>query len=66
MFQESWIPKIKAGGYTNFQLFDLENDPGQTNNLADEQPERLRRLKQQLLEINASVMAEGEDWHLRE
>jgi arylsulfatase A len=65
MFQEAWIPKIKAGGYTNFQLFDLVKDPGQTTNLANEQPERLRRLKRQLLEINASVMADGEDWHLR-
>ncbi len=65
MFQESWIPKIKGGTYTNFQLFDLEKDPAQTNNLASEQPERLRRMKQQLLEINASVMADGEDWHLR-
>jgi arylsulfatase A len=65
MFQEAWIPKIKSGGYTNFQLFDLENDPGQTTNLAGDQPERLGRMKQQLLEINASVMADGENWHLK-
>ena len=65
MFQEAWIPKIKSGDYTNFQLFDLERDPKQTKNLAAIQPERLEKMKQQLLEINASVMSDGEDWHLR-
>ncbi len=64
-FQEAWIPAIKKGGYTNFQLFDLEADPNQTKNLAQEQPELVGRLKKQLLEINASVMADGEDWHLK-
>ena len=65
MFQEAWIPKIKSGRYTNYQLFNLEQDPRQTKNLASIEPEILEKLKQQLLEINASVMAEGEDWHLR-
>ncbi len=64
MFQEAWIPKIKGGGYTNFQLFDLKNDPGQTKDLASEKPELLRRLKAKLLKINASVMVDGADWHL--
>lgn len=64
MFKEEWIPAIKAGGYTNWQLFDLEDDPSQERDLADEQPERLARMKEQLLKINASVMADGSDWHL--
>lgn len=64
MFQEAWIPQIKAGSYTNFQLFDLEQDPGQQRNLAQEQPELLNRLKTKLLEINASIMSEAYDWHL--
>ncbi|MEM7013974.1 MAG: arylsulfatase, partial [Verrucomicrobiota bacterium] len=65
MFKEEWIPKVKAGGYTNFQLFNLKDDPGQTKNLAAEQPERLEQMKKRLLEINASVMADGHDWHLK-
>jgi len=64
MFREEWIPKIKSGSYTNFRLFDLEQDPGQNNDLSDELPEVLKRLKAELLEINASVMADGADWHL--
>ncbi|MEO0414900.1 MAG: sulfatase-like hydrolase/transferase [Verrucomicrobiota bacterium] len=66
MFQEAWIPAIKSGGYKNFQLFDLSKDPNQTENLADEKPEVLSALKKKLLEINASVMSEGHDWHLQE
>lgn len=66
MFQEAWIPAIKNGAYTNFQLFDLEKDPNQEQNLAEDEPELLTKLKRKLLAINASVMAEGADWHLEE
>jgi arylsulfatase A len=63
MFDETWIPKIKAGAYTNFQLFDLTQDPNQTTNLAAEQPEKLAVMKEKLLQINASIMADGANWH---
>jgi arylsulfatase A len=65
MFNESWIPRIKSGAYKNFQLFDLETDPSQTKDLAATQPERLEQMKAQLLRINASIMADGTDWHLK-
>ena len=65
MFQEAWIPKVKKGGYTNFQLYNLRNDPGQTENLAAAKPDLLRKLKAQMLKINASIMADGADWHLK-
>ena len=65
MFQEAWIPKVKSGGYRNFQLFDLATDPKQTTNIADKHPELLARLKGKLLKINASIMADGHDWHLK-
>jgi arylsulfatase A len=64
LFREEWIPAIKRGGYTNWQLFDLEADPSQENNLADSNPEILTKLQTKLLGINASVMADGADWHL--
>ena len=66
MFRETWIPAIKSGSYRNWQLFDLEVDPGQQNNLADARPEIVERLKQRLLQINASIMADGADWHLEQ
>lgn len=63
MFQEEWIPKIRAGNYRNFQLFDLEADPSQTTNIAAENPELTERLKARLLEINASIMSDATDWN---
>jgi len=66
MFREAWIPMIKAGGYTNFQLFNLKNDPKQQTDIAAESPDLVARLKKKLLEINASIMADGHDWHLAE
>ena len=65
MFQENWIPRIKDGGYKDFQLFDLSKDPGQTRNIAEENPKLLSKLKVKLLEINQSVMQDGTDWDLQ-
>ena len=63
-FNEAWIPTIKEGGYRDFELYDLDNDPMQKNDLSKQNPELLLSLKNKLLKINASVMAEGSDWHL--
>ncbi len=63
LFQEAWIPIIKKGGYKNFQLFDLVRDPGQENNIAESNPELVEALKKKMLSINASIMADGADWH---
>ena len=63
MFQEKWIPTIKQGTYANYRLFNLRTDPGQTADLADQKPNVTARLKARLLEINASIMADGVDWH---
>ena len=62
MFQEAWIPKIRSGGYRNFQMFNLTKDPQQNNDLAAKDPELLKELKSKLLKINESVMLEAYDW----
>ena len=64
MFQESWIPLIKSGSYKDFQLFDLEKDRAQTTDVADQFPDVMARMKNRLLLINASIMADAHDWHL--
>lgn len=63
-FQESWSHAIKRGngGFRKFELYDLASDPGQRSDLADEEPEILERMKRQLLEINASVLADAPTW----
>jgi len=65
MFQESWIPAIKSGGYTRFELFDLANDQEQQTDLSTKLPDVFNRLKKKLMEINAGVMADAYDWHLK-
>ena len=62
-FQESWIPTIKSGGYKRFELYNLDADIGQKTDIAKQHPEIVNRLKQQLLDITASVMADGPDWN---
>ena len=62
MFQESWIPAIKAGAYTRFQLFDLASDPGQQTDVSSEFPNVLARLRKKLHNINTSVMADAPEW----
>ena len=62
MFSEAWIPAIKAGGYQRFQLFDLEKDPSQKTEVSGQHPEIFTRLKKQLMNINASIMADAPDW----
>ncbi len=64
MFDEAWIPAIKSGTYKNYQLFNLKTDPKQETDISSQNPELMDRLKTQLLEINASIMADGPDWHL--
>ena len=61
-FRESWIPTLKAGGFRQFQLFDLEQDITQRTDVSAEHPEVFERLKQALLKIHASIMADGPDW----
>ena len=65
MFREAWIPRIKSGKYTRFRLFDLSKDPKQQNDVAAKHPKLLAKLKKKLLEINAGIMAEAHDWHLK-
>jgi len=64
MFQEAWIPIVKSGNYKQYQLYDLVKDPKQEQDLAEQLPDVVARLKNKLLEINASVMADAPDWHL--
>jgi arylsulfatase A len=65
MFEESWIPTIKSGAYTHFQLYDLVNDRAQTTDIAAKHPDIVARMKQQLIVINNSIMSDGPGWHLR-
>lgn len=67
-FQESWIPEIKrgSGGFREFELYNLENDPNQTKNIVSEKPEIFKKLRQELFEINKSVLSDAPNWGTKE
>jgi arylsulfatase A len=61
-YQESWIPIIKAGGFKRFELYDLVADPKQTKDISSQNPEITARLKETLLALHKSVMADAPEW----
>jgi outer membrane protein assembly factor BamB len=67
-FQEAWIPLIKAGsgGITRFQLYDLSADPRQQKDITGRFPEVAKRLTEQLMDINASVLTEAVVWETKQ
>ena len=64
-FQESWIPTIKAGGFSRFALYDLKADPLQKKDVSRQRPEVTERLRKKLLALYKDVMADAPDWHLK-
>jgi arylsulfatase A len=62
MFKEEFIGDIKKTGLLNFRLYHLRNDTGQEHDLASQQPDRLEKMKQQMLDLHREVVAEAYDW----
>jgi arylsulfatase A len=50
---------------TEFELYNLHNDPKETTDLKDQEFQRFHELKGRLLETNAKIEAEGPDWWKR-
>ncbi len=63
--REAWLPKTKTGIYKHLRLDNLETDPGQSTDLATRKLDVVKRMKADLLRINASD-GNGHDWHLKE
>lgn len=45
-----------------FELYNLREDIGETNDLAEQEPEKLEQLVEQLRELYAEVQAESPVW----
>lgn len=48
-----------------FELYNLKDDPKETANLAEKEPERFAAMRERLTDWNARVLAEGPDWWRR-
>ncbi len=47
---------------TEFELYNLKNDPKEATDLKSAEPQRFAALREQLIKHNATVDAEGSDW----
>ena len=56
------MPFIKKSVPTRLELYNVRDDIGQENDLADVEPERLDAMKRVLIELHKGVVAEGDDW----
>jgi arylsulfatase A len=58
--------KLLANPTTSeFELYDLAQDPQETRDLKDQRPEDFLQLKTQLLSQNSAIEADGPDWWKR-
>lgn len=58
------IPMIRSSRPVRFSLFDLESDLSQQVDLTARKPGLFQRLKSQLMEMHADVMATGHQWEI--
>ncbi|MFN3484316.1 MAG: sulfatase [Planctomycetota bacterium] len=50
---------------SRFELYNLEEDPGESRELSAREPERLATMKKELAELHRAIEAEGPDWWKR-
>jgi arylsulfatase A len=64
MRQGDW--KILASAdLAKLELYNLKDDPRETTDLAERQPERLAQMKKDLVSLTAEIDKEGPDWWKR-
>ena len=61
-FHESWIPSLKHSKFTRFELYDLQKDPSQSQELSLRKPQVYHRLKTTLQRLADDVFSESFDW----
>ncbi len=62
MFREEWIGMVKETDLTNFRLYNLQEDPGQENDLSEDKPKVFKEMKEKLLKLHRDVVEEAIDW----
>lgn len=48
--------------FSQFELYNLRDDPKETNNLAQQHPDKLRELQAKLRQLHDAIEKEGPDW----
>lgn len=53
---------VGSDDLSSFELYNIANDPQETKNLAESEPQRFAELKQRLIDHDAAVLKEGPNW----
>ncbi len=53
---------VGSDDLSQFELYNIAEDPKETENLAEKESKRFEELKQRLIEHDAAVLEEGPDW----
>jgi arylsulfatase A len=61
-FQKTFQTGIRTAGLTNFKLYDIVNDPGQTSNVSASHPTLFADMSAQLTDIYDEVQADTPWW----
>jgi len=56
---------LANGDLTQFELYNLQDDERESNDVKDRQPQRFAQLRDQLMTLNTAIEAEGPDWWRR-
>ncbi len=62
-FQPRHMEYLKGAIPVNFQLFDMESDIGQMEDLSERHPEILIRMKKKMFRLREEMIGEGGDWY---
>jgi arylsulfatase A len=61
-FRVEQMEAIKSMKLSEFELYNLRMDPGEKNNLAQAEPRRLARMREQLVRLHEEVQREAPVW----
>jgi arylsulfatase A len=62
-FQEKHMEYLKTAIPVNFQLYDVEKDMGQRDDVSADFPEIVNAMKEKMLRLREEMIAEGDDWY---
>ncbi len=61
-FQENHMEAIPNQDPAYFELYNLRKDPGQKNDLSGNYPEKVNKMKQEMIQLRNEMITEGGDW----
>ena len=61
-FQEEHMKVIPDQEPSFFRLHNVEEDPGQENDLSDEYPQKVAQMKEKMLQLREEMVEEGGNW----